>query len=164
MQVGEGHLDLTTDLAAAEHDGLVLCGCMVNGGMELLFHADRRTAAVDIACERQQLLALDHGDALLPYRLCRLFQIQLAVDRYHEHIMLFACALCDEGLEHSAEFLPERFDDFHTADRACGGVIMALVGQLMLFYDAHDVCFFCFLLFHIITIGIVSHICGFGKR
>ena len=62
-QVVRRHLDLASDAAARECDALMQLACLVDGGGEGLFHAERRAAPVYVAGQGQQLARADHRHA-----------------------------------------------------------------------------------------------------
>ena len=76
-------------------------------GREGLFHPDRRAAAPDIAGRRQQLLHVQHLDALVARCAGRRFQIDLRVARHDADQNVRPVAAQHERLEHALDRLAE---------------------------------------------------------
>ena len=118
LQGSEGHFDLITDLARAEKDGLkIFCGAM-DGRAEEFFHADRGTAAVDIARQRQKFLGFDHFDVFFTDGGSRFFQVQFLCGWHHKNVIGARFADGDERFEDVRGVLSERGCKIYGRNRA----------------------------------------------
>ena len=140
-EVGGRDLDLVANLARAEEDRFEVRGGFVDHGPELLFHADGRTAAVDVSGEGKEFLRLDHFDGFPVYGFRGFLEVELGVDRDDEDEVFAGSFDRDERLEDAGGVLTERGGDFEAGDRA--GIEVAVMAErdFRLFQDAHNVCF-----------------------
>ena len=116
-----------TDLAGADDNRVKTLGGRVDEGRECLFHTDRRTAAVDVARQRQQLLLRNHRDRLYSRRARSRLEVERLADGHDEDEVVPLSALCDERLEH-----PLRRDADQSCDSlAVGHGVVVLVRNIV---------------------------------
>ena len=144
LKGGKGNFHLITDLARAEKNGFEIGGGAVNRGREKFLHADGGASAVDIAREGQKLLGLDHFNGFFANGGSRLFQMKLLCGRDHENVIFARLTDGDQGFENVSRVLSERRRKIDGGDRARGQITVALIRDLFLIEDPHDVGFFFF--------------------
>lgn len=98
-EVVGGDVHLGTDLASTEIDFVAEGGALFHKGGEGLFHADRGAASVDIACERQEVFLLDHGDVLDAGCCGGFLEVQRAADGNDKDIVVACVGYRYQGLE-----------------------------------------------------------------
>ena len=169
-EVIRGELDLRADFAGGDADGIKELGGLVDECGERLLHADGAAAAVDIARGGQQDFLRDHLDRFLAAGASCALEVQRLRAGDDKDVKRAALPLRDEGLEYGVRFLMKHLCHGDRVERAVRGIEMHLMGNALLFEDAHDIGFdrFC----HEITAffgrarpdtGIVAQAEGKGK-
>ena len=122
-------MELEADPAAAEEDGIIRGGGLVDGCGEGLLHAYGATASVDIACKGQELLLGKHGNGLFSYGLGGFLEIQLLGNGDHKDIVGSAFPCGNQGLEDSCRILSHVGGNICATDNTLIGV--ERVGELL---------------------------------
>ena len=113
-------------------------------GVELLLHAHRAAAAMDIPGKGQQFLLGDHGDGLLPHSLGSLLQIKVFRHGDIEYIVIPAGCLGHQRLEHLLHVLSQTGCHRHAVCRAVRRIGVSGIGDLFLLQNPHHIGFFLF--------------------
>ena len=122
--------DVGSDPPAGNADEIEKLRSFVDEGRELLFHPDRRTAAVNVTCERQKLFHWNHLDVFASGGAGGAFEVEFGGGRNHEDEMFVVDgALCDQRFEHLVGSDADLFRNRKCVDTAVGDLVLVEVPE-----------------------------------
>ena len=85
---------------------------------------------MNVSRQGKKLPGANHVDALFAHSTCCLAKVQLFGHGNHEHVMLFALAHGNQGLEHAIGVFVQKMSHLHAGKGGIGGEGVDLVGDL----------------------------------